>query len=216
MRAVILGPPGSGKGTISSLIAVTFDLSHLSSGDLLRAQVSRATPLGLRAQNFITAGRLVPDETMVPLILAELQTMKGAWLLDGFPRTRVQAEALHLQERLDTVISLNVPPEVIVDRVRGRWVHLPSGRVYNEGYNPPRVAGRDDVTGEPLVQRDDDRPETVRERLQQYEEQTHPVLEYYRGCGLLRVFSGTKSDEIWPLVKRYLLEELPSQQQRLS
>lgn len=212
MRAIIMGPPGSGKGTISSRMAVTFDLSHLSSGDLLRAQVSKATPLGLRAQSFIAAGQLVPDETMVPLILSELQTMKRAWLLDGFPRTRVQAEALHVQERLDAVVSLDVPPEVIIERVQGRWVHLPSGRVYNESYNPPRVAGRDDVTGEPLVQRDDDHPEAVRERLLQYEQQTRPVLEYYRGCGLVRVFSGTKSDEIWPLVKRYLLEELPSQQ----
>lgn len=212
MRAVILGPPGSGKGTISSRISVTFDLSHLSSGDLLRAQVSKATPLGLKAQRFITAGELVPDETMVPLILAELQTMKGAWLLDGFPRTQVQAEALHVQEPLDTVISLDVPSEIIVERVQGRWVHLPSGRVYNESYNPPRVAGRDDVTGEPLVQRDDDHPEAVRERLRQYKEQTQPVLEFYRGCGLLRIFSGTESDKIWPLVERYLLEELPTQQ----
>ena len=204
----ITGPPGSGKGTISFRIAHTFDLAHLSSGDLLRAQISRATPLGLRAQEFVGAGQLVPDETMVQLILSELSVMKGAWLLDGFPRTLSQAEALHAQERLNAVVSLDVPAQTIIDRIRGRWVHLPSGRVYNEGYSSPKVAGRDDLTGEPLVQREDDRPETVMERLRQYEERTQPVLEFYRGRGLLQTFAGTESDKIWPEVQHYFQEDL--------
>ena len=206
-----MGPPGAGKGTISFRIVDTFDLHHLSSGDLLRSQISKQTPLGQEAQKFTDSGLLVPDRTMVELILNELKDMKNPWwLLDGFPRTVPQAEALLKQEKIEAVINLDVPFQTIIDRIKERWVHPPSGRVYNESYNPPKTPGKDDVTGEPLIQRADDHPDTVSKRLRQYEEQTRPVLEFYHVRRLLRNFPGTESDKIWPEVKHFIETELTS------
>ena len=206
LRAVIMGPPGAGKGTISSRISSTFDLTHLSSGDILRTHISNGTPLGREAQHYISAGLLVPDDTVVSLILESLRESKHRWLLDGFPRTVAQAEALSEHLELDTVINLNVPSSTIIDRIKGRWVHLPSGRVYHEEYNPPQVTNLDDHTGEELSQRPDDHPDTVRERLTQYDAQTRPVLDYYQQKNLLQSFSGTESDVIWPKVKDYFMK----------
>ena len=204
-----MGPPGAGKGTISLRIVDTFDLHHLSSGDLLRSQISKQTPLGQEAQKFTDSGLLVPDHTMVELILNELKEVKNPWwLLDGFPRTVPQAEALLKQEKIEAVINLDVPFQTIIDRIKERWVHPPSGRVYNESYNPPKIPGKDDVTGEPLIQRADDHPDTVSKRLRQYEERTTPVLEFYHARRLLRNFPGTESDKIWPEVKRFIETEL--------
>ena len=209
LRAVIMGPPGAGKGTISSRIVAMFDLHHLSSGDLLRSQITKQTSLGQEAQRYTDSGILVPDHTMVELILSELKEVRNPyWLLDGFPRTVPQAEALLKQEKIDMVINLDVPFQTIIDRIRERWIHPPSGRVYNESYNPPRVPGKDDVTGEPLVQRPDDHPDTVSERLRQYEMQTKPVLDFYHMKGLLKNFTGSESDKIWPEVKHYIKTEL--------
>lgn len=200
-----MGPPGAGKGTISSRIASTFGLQHLSSGDLLRTHISQQTPLGREAQHYISQGQLVPDKTMMSLILDSVEEVKHTWLLDGYPRTVPQAEALFERIHLDTVINLDVPFRTIIDRVKGRWVHVPSGRVYHDEYNPPKAHRRDDVTGELLVQRPDDHPDTVRKRLQQYEMQTQPVLEFFQQRGLLQTFSGTESDVIWPEVREFLL-----------
>ena len=202
--AVIMGPPGSGKGTISSRIVSTFGLHHLSSGDLLRTHISRATALGREAQRYISDGKLVPDRMMTTLILRSVEEAKHTWLLDGFPRTVAQAEALFERVELDTVINLDVPFHTIIERIRGRWVHVPSGRVYHDEFNPPRVAGCDNITMEPLIQRPDDHPDTVKQRLQHYETQTHPVLHYFQERGLLNTFSGTESDVIWPQVKDHL------------
>ena len=202
--AVIMGPPGAGKGTISSKIVQTFKLAHLSSGDILRRHTAEQTALGKEAKGFLDSGRLVPDATMVELMLAEARKAQGRWLLDGFPRTVPQAKSLLEKEPLDSVINLDVPFATIIDRIRGRWVHLPSGRVYNDSYNPPRQPGVDDVTGDPLTHRHDDRPEVVAERLKLYEEQTKPVLEFYKQLGLLETFSGTESDVIWPQVERFI------------
>ena len=206
LRAVIMGPPGAGKGTISARIATTFDLNHLSSGDILRTHISQGTPLGKEAQHYISQGLLVPDDTVVSLILESLRESRQRWLLDGFPRTVPQAEALSEHIELDTVINLNVPSSTIIDRIKGRWVHVSSGRVYHDEYSPPKVAYLDDHTGEELSQRPDDLPDTVRERLAQYDTQTRPVLDYYQRKSLLQSFTGTESDIIWPKVKDYILK----------
>ncbi|XP_013790412.1 GTP:AMP phosphotransferase AK3, mitochondrial-like isoform X2 [Limulus polyphemus] len=205
-RAVIMGPPGSGKGTISSRILRDFAFKHLSSGDLLRAQIRDGTIAGVQASHYIERGELVPDDLVVQLVLAELRShLKGDnWLLDGFPRTVPQAQALKESFSLSCVLNLNVPDEVIIDRIKGRWVHAESGRTYHTEFNPPKVPGFDDVTGEPLVQRHDDKPETVRARLNSYKNQSTPVLEYYRKTGLLQEFTGRESNEIWPRVRAYL------------
>ncbi|KAJ8960538.1 hypothetical protein NQ318_013826 [Aromia moschata] len=131
--------------------------------------------IGIEAQKYIKEGKLVPDDVMIKFISSELKKVQNpAWLLDGFPRTVAQAKALWDIEKLDLVINLDVPFQIIIDRVKGRWVHLPSGRVYNVGFNAPKVPGKDDVTGEPLVQRDDDKPEVVLKRLEQYEKNDTP------------------------------------------
>ena len=204
LRAVIMGPPGAGKWTISARISSTFNLTHISSGDLLRTHISQGTELGREAQCYISEGQLVPDSTVVSLILQTIaESGQHRWLLDGFPRTIHQADALTKHTALDTVINLNVPAATIIDRVRGRWVHIPSGRVYHDEYNPPKVARLDDHTGEELIQRSDDHPATVRERLEQYEAQTRPLLDYYKQQNILQTFSGIESDAIWPQIKNY-------------
>ncbi|CAL8278011.1 unnamed protein product [Merluccius merluccius] len=207
-RAVVMGPPGSGKGTVSSRITKTFGLQHLSSGDLLRANIESKTELGLLMRSCIDNGQLVPDDVISRLILSDLRRMETSWLLDGFPRTVSQAEALDGAYSVDTIINLDVPFQTIKERLTSRWTHLPSGRVYNTDFNPPKVTGLDDVTGEPLVQRDDDTPETVTRRLKAYQTQTEPVLEYYRSKGILVIFSGTETNKIWPHVQAFLSRKL--------
>ncbi|XP_015685042.1 GTP:AMP phosphotransferase AK3, mitochondrial-like [Protobothrops mucrosquamatus] len=147
---------------------------------------------------------------MTQLMLSELKTLdQKHLLLDGFPRTVPQAESLDKVWPIDTVIVLDVPFETIKQRLTARWIHPASGRVYNLEFNPPRVSGRDDHTGEPLVQRDDDKPETIMKRLKSYEAETKPVLEYYRQKGVLESFSGTETNKIWPHVYRFLQTKLP-------
>ncbi|XP_056147206.1 GTP:AMP phosphotransferase AK3, mitochondrial [Lampris incognitus] len=210
-RAVIMGPPGSGKGTVSARIAQTFGFKHLSSGDVLRVNINAKTELGLLMKSCIDQGQLAPDDIMSRLILNDLRAMdQTSWLLDGFPRTVSQAEALGHVYHVDTVINLDVPFQTIKERLTSRWTHLPSGRVYNVDFNPPKVPGLDDVTGEPLIQRDDDTPETVTRRLKSYQTQTEPVLEYYRSKGVLETFSGTETNKIWPYIQVYLSKKLPS------
>ncbi|XP_040844827.1 GTP:AMP phosphotransferase AK3, mitochondrial isoform X2 [Ochotona curzoniae] len=216
LRAVIMGAPGSGKGTVSSRIIKHFDLKHLSSGDLLRQNMLRGTEIGVLAKTFIDQGKLIPDDVMTRLALHELKNLtQHSWLLDGFPRTLPQAEALDKAYQIDTVINLNVPFEVIKQRLTARWIHPASGRVYNIEFNPPK-AGIDDVTGEPLIQREDDKPETVIKRLKAYEAQTEPVLEYYRKKGVLETFSGTETNKIWPDVHAFLRTKVPEIHQKDS
>ncbi|KAF2364287.1 Adenylate kinase 3/4 mitochondrial [Trinorchestia longiramus] len=203
----LIGAPGSGKGTISSRIVRDFGLKHLSVGDLLRNQVMKKTELGVKAQEYMSSGSLVPDNIVVGLVSGELKLLSGVetgWLLDGFPRTKPQAEALQLEHQLDTVVSLEVPHDVIIDRIKGRWVHIPSGRVYNTDFNPPKKPGIDDVTGEQLSQRQDDQPEAVQQRLQTYDKNTEPLIQYYKKLGILKQFHGTESNKIWPFVKEHI------------
>ncbi|XP_076815167.1 GTP:AMP phosphotransferase AK3, mitochondrial-like isoform X2 [Clavelina lepadiformis] len=171
---------------------------------------------GIEAEKYITTGKLAPDTLMVDLILSQLQKLPSGtnWLLDGFPRSLGQAESLSEKEKVDFVINLDVPFDTICERLSGRWTHLPSGRVYNVGFNPPKVAGIDDITGEPLVQREDDKIETVHKRLQTYQTQTLPLLEFYRKRNILHSYSGTKTDEIWPNVKAFLETILVDPKQR--
>eukprot|EP00092_Neocalanus_flemingeri_P061222 GFUD01073566.1.p1 GENE.GFUD01073566.1~~GFUD01073566.1.p1 ORF type:complete len:241 (-),score=48.22 GFUD01073566.1:117-839(-) len=203
--ALIIGAPGSGKGTISNWIVRDFGLIHVSSGDLLRAHLRDGTPLGLEAKSFIAAGNLVPDSVMVGLVASELKKLGSKpWLLDGFPRTQPQAEALQAETPVNVVVNLCVPFETIIDRIKDRWIHPASGRVYNLAFQPPKVAGKDDETGDDLVQREDDKPESVRNRLEVFQASTEPVLEFYRKQGILQDFHGTESKKIWPHVETYL------------
>lgn len=205
--ALIIGAPGSGKGTVSNWIVRDFGLTHVSSGDLLRANLRDGTPLGLEAKGHMAKGDLVPDPVMVGLVAGELKKLGSEpWLLDGFPRTQAQAEALQAETPVNVVVNLDVPFETIVDRIKDRWIHPASGRVYNLVFNPPKVAGLDDETGEALIQREDDKAESVLNRLKVFEASTAPVLEYYRSQGILADFKGTESKKIWPHVEKYLKE----------
>lgn len=184
MRIILLGGPGSGKGTQAGFLMRHFGIPQISSGDMLRAAVREGTALGRKAKGIMDAGELVPDDLIVAMIGERLDRpdCSGGFVLDGFPRTIPQAEALHdAGVVIDTVIEIAVDDEEIVLRMSGRRVHPASGRVYHVAHNPPRVSGHDDETGEELIQRDDDREETVRTRLAVYREQTQPLVDFYRG-----------------------------------
>ncbi|XP_055685509.1 GTP:AMP phosphotransferase AK3, mitochondrial [Lutzomyia longipalpis] len=204
-RMLIMGAPASGKGTISGRIVKKFNFQHISSGDLLRWNIDKKTPLGTQAVGYVNRGQLVPDDLVISCVVDRLHG-EGAprVLLDGFPRTRPQAEKLATVLPLDAVVNLNVPYDVIIERVKSRWVHLPSGRVYNIGFNEPKVPFKDDVTGEDLVQRPDDHPDAVKKRLEIYDSITKPLLEYYKAQNLLVEFWGKTSNAIWPNVDEFL------------
>jgi adenylate kinase len=182
MRLILLGPPGAGKGTQAAVIKDRFGIPQISTGDMLRAAVKAGTPLGLAAKKVMDAGHLVSDDIILGLIKERLKQGDSAkgYLFDGFPRTIPQAEAMKKQKvGLDYVLEIDVPDEEIIQRMSGRRVHPASGRSYHVKFHPPKVEGRDDVTGEPLVQRDDDREETVKKRLEVYRQQTRPLVDYY-------------------------------------
>jgi adenylate kinase len=238
-RMILVGAPGVGKGTQSERLIQRYpQLSAISSGDLLRAAVRNKTPLGLEVEKTIESGALVPDATILSLILSEMRSKNwlstsaaspnaigvpqekpnsfpnptthtpqpttvsnsptASFILDGFPRTAFQAQKLNEMIPINFVVSLVTPVDVILQRIAGRWVHAPSGRVYNTGFNAPKVPGKDDVTGEPLIQREDDSEATWRARLKKFEETSRPLLEYYDKKGLLWTVSGNSSDEISP------------------
>lgn len=182
MRIILLGSPGSGKGTQAKFITEKYGIPQISTGDMLRASVKAGTPLGLEAKKVMDEGGLVSDTIILGLIkerIAQTDCNEG-FLLDGFPRTIAQAEGLmEMGVDIDTVIEIAVDDEEIVKRMAGRRIHSASGRTYHVRFNPPKAEGKDDVTGEPLIQRDDDKEETVRKRLQVYHEQTKPLIGYY-------------------------------------
>jgi len=182
MRLILVGPPGAGKGTQAAFICEAYGIPQISTGDMLRAAVKAGTPLGCAAKEVMDRGSLVSDDIIVGLVkdrLCEPDCAPG-YLFDGFPRTIPQADALNdAAIGLDYVIEIDVPDAAIVERMSGRRVHLASGRTYHVKFNPPKVKGKDDVTGEPLIQREDDREETVKKRLAIYHAQTEPLIMYY-------------------------------------
>lgn len=182
MKIILLGGPGAGKGTQADFICERFGIPKISTGDMLRAAVKEGTPLGLQAKKVMDAGGLVSDEIILGLVQERLQApdCTNGFLFDGFPRTIPQAEGLERAGiEIDYVVEIAVDDDEIVRRMSGRRVHLPSGRTYHLIYNPPKEDNKDDVTGEELVQRDDDREETVRKRLEVYHEQTEPLVDHY-------------------------------------
>jgi adenylate kinase len=182
MRLILLGPPGAGKGTQAAALTRKFGIPQISTGDMLRAAVKAGTPLGLAAKKVMDCGQLVSDDIIIGLVkerLKQADCAKG-YLFDGFPRTIPQAEAMKAASvAIDCVLEIDVPDADIIQRMSGRRVHAASGRTYHVKFNPPKAAGRDDVTGEPLIQRDDDLEETVKKRLQVYRAQTRPLIDYY-------------------------------------
>jgi adenylate kinase len=199
---VLLGPPGAGKGTQAPILAQHLGIPHLASGDLLRAAVAAGTPVGREADGYMSQGQLVPDETIVAVFLDRLDEpdARGGAILDGFPRTRVQAEVLdraltERSSRVERALDIDVPGEELVRRLSGRWICAEAGHPYHVDAHPPRVPGRCDIDGSPLVQREDDKPETIRARLAFQLGALRDVVEHYRARGVLRVVDGTQPIE---------------------
>ena len=208
MRLILLGAPGAGKGTQATFICQKYGIPQISTGDMLRAAVKAGTPLGLQAKSVMESGGLVSDDLIINLVkerLAQVDCANG-FLFDGFPRTIPQAEAMKAAGvKLDYVLEIDVPFDAIIERMSGRRSHPASGRTYHVKFNPPKVEGKDDQTGEPLIQRDDDKEETVKKRLEVYSAQTRPLVDYYShwaktdpgAAPKYRAISGTGSvDEI--------------------
>jgi adenylate kinase len=184
MKIILLGAPGAGKGTQAQFLTKAFEIPQISTGDMLRAAIKAGTELGTLAKSFMDSGKLVTDEIIIGLVKERIleDDCKNGFLLDGFPRTVPQADALkEAGVAIDAVIEIDVPDSVIVERMSGRRAHLASGRTYHVVFNPPKVDGKDDETGEDLVQRADDKAEVVLDRLRVYHEQTAPLVDYYKG-----------------------------------
>ncbi|CAB4255501.1 similar to Saccharomyces cerevisiae YER170W ADK2 Mitochondrial adenylate kinase, catalyzes the reversible synthesis of GTP and AMP from GDP and ADP [Maudiozyma barnettii] len=220
-RLLLLGAPGSGKGTITKKLKnVVPNLQSIASGDLLRQEIQAKTNLGQIASEYIAQGKLIPDDLIISLVANHIgvlsqgttsTTIMKPWLLDGFPRTLHQATALNgiltpRDQNLTKVIELDVPESAILGRIETRYVHVPSGRIYNSSYNPPKVSGFDDVTGEPLVKRSDDNEETIIKRLKDYYTMVKPLKQFYKDKGILITVHGETSDIIFPQVLQALEE----------
>jgi len=200
LNLILLGPPGAGKGTQAERLTDDFNLPYIATGNILRNAVQEESELGKRAKSYMDRGELVPDDVITGVILEALgrDDARDGFLLDGFPRTEWQADALAegmaaMDRRLTAVILIEVPDEDVMQRMSGRRVSVKTGRVYHVDFDPPKHEGRCDVDGSRLVQREDDRPETVNKRLQVYHERTEPLISYYEDRGLLRRFDGTRS-----------------------
>ncbi|MDD3251205.1 MAG: adenylate kinase [Lachnospiraceae bacterium] len=200
MKIIMLGAPGAGKGTQAKKIAEKYEIPHISTGDIFRANIKGGTELGMKAKSYMDQGQLVPDDVTIGMLLDRISAADCAngYVLDGFPRTIPQAESLtkalsERGEKMDYAIDVNVPDEAIVTRMSGRRACLSCGATYHIVYNPPKKADICDVCGEKLVLRDDDKPETVQKRLTVYHEQTQPLIAYYKNAGILVTVDGTKN-----------------------
>ncbi|KAF9009512.1 adenylate kinase 1 [Cyathus striatus] len=204
LRTILMGPPGAGKGTQAPKISEAFCVCHLATGDMLREQVAQKTALGVEAKKIMDAGGLVSDDIMVGIIKDQLENnkaCKNGFVLDGFPRTVPQAKKLdsmleERKEKLDSVVQLLIDDQLLISRITGRLIHTPSGRTYHREFHPPKKAGVDDVTGEPLIQRSDDNVETLRKRLGAFHAQTGPVAEYYKDKGLWHGVDAAQSPSV--------------------
>ncbi len=199
LNLILLGPPGAGKGTQAERLTDDFNLPYIATGDILRKAVADGTELGRKADEYMTKGELVPDDVIIGVILEAVEgpDARDGFLLDGFPRTQAQAQALEeelrkLDRRLTAALFIDVPDDEVVRRLSGRRVSAKTGRVYHIEFDPPKHEGRCDVDGSRLIQRDDDIPETIRNRLEVYRKNTIPVIDYYDERGLLRRFDGTR------------------------
>ncbi|KAH3678346.1 hypothetical protein WICMUC_001579 [Wickerhamomyces mucosus] len=209
LRLLLISPPGGGKGTVSSKLLKEYQsITSISSGDLLRNEIRSKTDVGQLASKIIQEGGLLPDDIVSNIVIKELKSRnllnnKNSWLLDGFPRTLNQAKVLHqdlfkYDSTINLVVELKVPEKVILERIENRWVHIPSGRIYNLQYNPPKITGKDDVTGEQLSKRPDDNTDVFLKRLEAYKETIGPVKEWYDQQGVLDSVEGETSDIIYP------------------
>ena len=214
IQIILLGPPGCGKGTQAQKLINEFGFVQLSTGDMLRAAISKGTEIGVEAKSIIDKGELVSDEIVIGIVRERIfsKECERGYMLDGFPRTLAQAEKLNQilsdrNQKIDVVIRLCVPEDMLVRRIAGRRFHIKSGRSYNIEFNPPKIEGKDDITGEKLVQREDDKEEIVESRLKTYYELTEPLVEYYKKEGLLKEIDGTGSPEnIYSEIKQTLNE----------
>ena len=207
MKMVFLGPPGAGKGTIAALAKDYFNIPHISTGDLFRSNIKNETELGLKVKSILASGGLVPDSVTIEMVrnrIAEPDCEKG-FILDGFPRTIPQADALAEMTGLDAVVNFDISKEEVVKRLSGRRMCPSTGRIYHIVFNPPKVENKDDETGEDLIQRPDDKEEAIVNRLEVYTAQTEPLIEYYRGKGLLKdIDASVKPSEVFELLKTIL------------
>ncbi|KAI8916139.1 adenylate kinase-domain-containing protein [Gorgonomyces haynaldii] len=214
LRGLIKGVPGSGKGTQTIRIRQQFpQILTLSSGDLLRQSIHEKSTIGKQVQEYISKGDLVPDHLITEMMVSQIRHIPEtqSWILDGYPRTLQQAKDLDhylsvMECNLNFVINLDVPWNIILDRIKNRYIHPASGRTYNLQFNPPKVPGKDDITGEDLVRRSDDNPDTFLARMEHYKQKTYPLLDFYGRKGILRNYRGTSSDEITPILNKELEE----------
>ena len=200
MKILLIGPPGGGKGTQAKFLSEKYNIPQISTGDMLRENVKNKTTLGKEAESYMNMGQLVPDSLILNMMKEKLNhnSSNNGYILDGFPRTLPQANGLDkvlsdLGQGLDVVIIINVDDEIIVDRMSGRRVHLESGRVYHVTYNPPNVEGKDDLTGEDLIIREDDKEQTVRNRLKVYHDQTKPIIDHYLSQDIVNKIDGNNT-----------------------
>ncbi|KAG6917980.1 hypothetical protein DXG01_017164 [Tephrocybe rancida] len=246
LRMLMFGKPGAGKGTLSARLVSKYDIVSLSTGDLLRQHIAERTDVGLEAEETVARGGLIPDEIMLKVVTSKLDALYNKhWILDGFPRTLGQARLLdrHLKKKnnpLTLVVNIDVPDDIILSRISDRWVHLPSGRVYNMSYNRPKAEGYDDLTGESLTKRPDDNPEVFSRRLTQFYASTSPLLNHYAHVArssttparnphqhphqltfhrsqqkmILKTLSGATSDENWPVLDQAIHSAFPTLKER--